>query len=153
MSVRMSDLRSVSFVPGTTQSVLFLITPTALSTYRNTVGLYDNQLVVPNADVQDYFIDTQWYTFNSLGNEIAEQLQDCFTYWLKTNRLNGHVHVITLISKNTQDSAGIRFFAVRNSASNMLVWGGYGASSSGSIKGYSSAMTWNFTNRVTISKY
>jgi hypothetical protein len=142
----------VSFVPGTTQSLLFLIIPSWLSNVRNTKALYDNETVIGHAQVQGFGLDNQWYTFGG-GNQIAEQLQECFTYWLKNNRLLGHTHIITLMSKGTADTNGMRFYATRASNNDMWVYGAFGTTNTPHIISWEAARLWTWATNVTISKY
>ena len=84
-----------------------------------------------------------------LSNKIAEQLQNCFTYFLKGNRRDGNIHIITLNNSQTNATADRKYYAMRISSTQMKVWGSYDTTYP---LAYSSALTWVFSSGATIYK-
>jgi hypothetical protein len=130
--------------PGTTESYLFLQTSAVFQ--NDDVYLYENRKT--SITLQALGPDDQWQSFGG-ANKIAEQLQNCFTYFLKGNRRDGNIHIITLNNSQTNATADRKYYAMRISSTQMKVWGSYDTTYP---LAYSSALTWDFTSGATIYK-
>ena len=130
--------------PGTTESYLFLQTSAVFQ--NDDVDLYENRKT--SITLQAWGPDGQWQSFGG-ANKIAEQLQNCFTYFLAGNRRDGNIHIITLNNSQTNATADRKYYAMRISSTQMKVWGSYETTHP---IAYSSALTWNFSSGATIYK-
>jgi len=129
---------------GTTESYLFLQTSAVFQ--NDDIDLYENRKT--SLTIQTWGPDNQWQSFG-LSNKIAEQLQNCFTYFLKGNRRDGNIHIITLNNSQTNATADRKYYAMRISSTQMKVWGSYDTTYP---LAYSSALTWVFSSGATIYK-
>ena len=130
--------------PGTTYSYLFLQTSAVFQ--NDDIDLYENRKT--SLTLQTWGPDNQWQSFG-LSNKIAEQLQNCFTYFLQGNRRDGNIHIVTLNNSQTNATADRKYYAMRISSTQMKVWGSYDTTYP---KAYSSALTWDFSSGATIHK-
>ena len=129
---------------GTTESYLFLQSSAVFQ--NDDIELYENRKT--SITLQGWSPDSQWQSFG-LSNKIAEQLQNCFTYFLKGNRRDGNIHIITLNNSQTNATADRKYYAMRISSTQMKVWGSYDTTYP---LAYSSALTWVFSSGATIYK-
>ena len=129
---------------GTTESYLFLQTSAVFQ--NDDIELYENRKT--SITLQGWSPDSQWQSFGG-ANKIAEQLQNCFTYFLAGNRRDGNIHIITLNNSQTNATADRKYYAMRISSTQMKVWGSYNTTYP---LAYSSALTWDFTSGATIYK-
>ena len=130
--------------PGTTESYLFLQTSAVFQ--NDDIDLYENRKT--SLTIQTWGPDGQWQSFGG-SNKIAEQLQNCFTYFLKGNRRDGNIHIITLNNSQTNATADRKYYAMRISSTQMKVWGSYDTTYP---LAYSGALTWVFSSGATIYK-
>ena len=130
--------------PGTTESYLFLQTSAVFQ--NDEIDLYENRKT--SLTIQTWGPDGQWQSFGG-SNKIAEQLQNCFTYFLKGNRRDGNIHIITLNNSQTNATADRKYYAMRISSTQMKVWGSYDTTYP---LAYSGALTWVFSSGATIYK-
>ena len=129
---------------GTTESYLFLQTSAVFQ--NDDIDLYENRKT--SLTLQGWSPDSQWQSFGG-ANKIAEQLQNCFTYFLAGNRRDGNIHIITLNNSQTNATADRKYYAMRISSTQMKVWGSYNTTYP---LAYSSALTWVFSSGATIYK-